>query len=488
MSASIMTLCTLNIQKSFRRLLKSNWCTFSRYSTVRKSVESVLSTVTDNKVQKIEGWLKAVRKHKDTIFLHLSDGSSMQSLQVVCDPNILNNDVTYGSCVSVEGRLVKSKHSGQEVELIAEKLTVLGECDPVEYPFKARKRHPLDYTRSYPHLRPRTNLMTALLRIRNTATITVHNFFQKHGYCFIHTPILTSSDCEGAGEVFQIEPSSLTPSHTSDDKESEKYFFGKPAYLTVSGQLHLETVASALSKVYNFGPTFRAENSRGRHHLSEFYMIEAEVAFIEKLDDLMEIMEDLLKTTGQHLLELADVKFYHQHITEPSHLEVVEKSLSKKFERMSYTEAVHQLEINNPSFQFKVSWGCDFQKEHEKYLTHIVGGIPVFITDFPASIKPFYAKMNSDDKTVAAVDLLVPSVGELIGGTLREHRFSVLDSKLDSIQKRENYDWYLDLRKFGSAPHGGFGMGFERYLQFLLGVSNIRDVIPFPRSPSNCKL
>ncbi|XP_064636120.1 asparaginyl-tRNA synthetase-like [Lineus longissimus] len=362
-------------------------------------------------------------------------------------------------------------------------------------------RHPPDFIRKHQHLRPRTNIFSSLLRIRNTASQALHQYFQENGFCEVHTPIITTNDCEGAGEVFGVEPldrslvndldSAETDEMSSDDEGDKlKHFFKNPAFLTVSGQLHLETVNGGFSKVYTFGPTFRAENSLTRNHLSEFYMLEAEIAFIYQLEDLMVIMEDLIKKTTETILARSaeDVNLFFKHVS-PKKKELVKKMLKSPFMRISYTDAVELLQNKVQKFQFKPEWGEDLKKEHERFLTHYFGDIPVFVTEFPARIKPFYAKLNDDNcNTAAAVDLLFPEVGEVFGGSLREDNFETLEKRLQLLGLVEGYQWYLDLRRFGSAPHGGFGMGFERYLQYLLGVSNIRDVIPFPRWPKHCHM
>ncbi|RXM97339.1 putative asparagine--tRNA ligase, mitochondrial [Acipenser ruthenus] len=343
------------------------------------------------------GWVRSVRSQKDVLFLHVNDGSSLQSLQVVASPSLDDRHLTYGSAVEISGNLIKSPHKKQSVELQADNIRVVGPCDPVVFPFKIKERHPVEYIRQFPHLRCRTNSFGSLLRIRSEATAAIQSFFKENGFVQIQTPVITSNDCEGAGELFQVEPAT----REKQQADEKSHFFSVPAFLTVSGQLHLEVMAGAFSNVYTFGPTFRAENSQSRRHLAEFYMVEAEISFTESLEDLMK-------------------------------------------------------------------WGCDLQTEHEKYLVQHCGNIPLFVINYPYDLKPFYARDNEDgpQHTAAAVDLLVPGVGELCGGTLREERLHLLQSRLDR---------YLELRQFGSAPHGGFGMGFERYLQCILGVDNIKD-------------
>ncbi|XP_046347553.1 probable asparagine--tRNA ligase, mitochondrial [Haliotis rufescens] len=471
------------------RICKGMGYSYRCYSFAKQSIARMLekSLIQDN--VKVKGWVRALRGHRDVIFLHVSDGSCVKPLQVVADPSLCGSDVTYGCCVSVEGRLVESSHPGQMVEVAAHRLQVLGPCDPVEFPFKARKKHSADYIRTYPHLRPRTNTFSSLLRIRSQATMAFHKYFQENGFCQIHTPILTSSDCEGAGEVFCVEPANSQLTQPVEGDREANHFFKCPTYLNVSGQLHLEVMSGGFSRVYTFGPTFRAENSRGRHHLCEFYMIEAELVFTDTLEDIMQVMEEMVRTTTQTVMESAqeDVHYYLQNTGAEKQRETVEAMATQQFKRITYTEAISLLHANN-NFQFKVQWGADLQKEHERWLTQHLGDVPVFVTDFPAQLKPFYTKLNPDNKTVGAVDLLVPGVGELIGGSLREDNYDTLHSRLEAAGEQDMYDWYLDLRKYGSAPHGGFGLGFERYLQHLLGTGNIRDVIPFPRSPGTCKL
>uniref|UniRef100_A0A8B9VEH0 asparagine--tRNA ligase n=1 Tax=Anas zonorhyncha TaxID=75864 RepID=A0A8B9VEH0_9AVES len=425
----------------------------------------------------VQGWVRSIRSQKEVLFLHINDGSSLESLQVVADPSMESRDLTFGSAVEVRGKLVKSPHKMQNMELKAESIRVVGPCDTLSFPLKAKERHPLEYVRQFPHLRCRSNALGALLRIRSEATAAIHSFFQDHGYVHIHTPIITSNDCEGAGELFQIETSNET------QKSAEKnHFFNVPAFLTVSGQLHLEVMAGAFTHVFTFGPTFRAENSQSRRHLAEFYMVEAELSFTESLQDIMQVMEDLFKTATSTVFSRCprDVELFHKYVA-PAQKGRLEQMLKNKFVTISYNEAVEILKQASQTFAFKPEWGCDLQTEHEKYLVQHCGEVPVFVINYPYDLKPFYMRDNEDgpQRTVAAVDLLVPGIGELCGGSLREERLPFLQSRLQR---------YLDLRKFGSVPHGGFGMGFERYLQYILGVDNIKDVIPFPRFPHSCLL
>ncbi|KAK7097887.1 asparaginyl-tRNA synthetase-like [Littorina saxatilis] len=448
----------------------------------------------------ISGWVKSVRQHKDNVFLHISDGSGPKHLQIIASTQNLPESVTFASCVRVQGELKESPARGQSVELVADSISLLGACDNTTFPFGARHKHSAEYCRDFLHLRPKTDSFASLLRLRSAATAAFHSYFQKEGYLYVQTPILTSNDCEGGGEVFAAEPAygikesaadSGSDSEVSQEsQDGKKHFFSNPAFLTVSGQLHLEAVASAVSKVYNFGPTFRAENSRGRHHLSEFYMVEAEVAFLHSLDQLIQIMEDMVQETCQQILthHQAELDFYLQRLGTQKHKEFLERVVRSPFARLTYTEAVQLLEKHNHRFKHQVKWGDDLKKEHEKYLTQEMGDVPVFVTDFPAELKPFYAKANQDDKTVAAVDLLVPGVGELIGGSLREDDLDLLTCRLRPLGIEEQYRWYTELCQFGSSPHGGFGLGFERYLQFILATPNIKDTVPFPRWSRHCQL
>ncbi|NWH30112.1 SYNM protein, partial [Chloropsis hardwickii] len=457
---------------------------------VRLRVREALAAREPAAAVRVQGWVRSVRSQKEVLFLHINDGSSLESLQVVADPSLEKRDLTFGSAVEVQGNLVKSPHRMQNMELQAETIHVVGPCDIWSFPLKMKERHPLEYVRQFPHLRCRNNTLGALLRIRSEATAGIHSFFQDNGYVHIHTPIITSNDCEGAGELFQIEVK-------AKESAEETHFFNVPAFLTVSGQLHLEVMAGAFTHVFTFGPTFRAENSQSRRHLAEFYMVEAELSFTESLQDIMQVMEDLFKTVTSTVLSKCprDVELFHKYIAPAQKvMHVTGKNcnpviLFSSSCRISYSEAVEILKQAPQTFTFKPEWGCDLQTEHEKYLVKHCGEVPVFVVNYPYDLKPFYMRDNEDgpQHTVAAVDLLVPGVGELCGGSLREERLPFLESRLQSITVCLNYR-YLDLRKFGSVPHGGFGMGFERYLQYILGVDNIKDVIPFPRFSHSCLL
>ncbi|XP_006077461.1 probable asparagine--tRNA ligase, mitochondrial isoform X3 [Bubalus bubalis] len=418
----------------------------------RVSVRGALGVQSANGERvKVQGWIRSIRSQKEVLFLHVNDGSSLESLQVVADSSFDSRELAFGSSVEVQGQLVKSPSKKQNVELKAEKIEVVGNCDAKAFPFKYKERHPLEYLRQYPHLRCRTNVLGSVLRVRSEATAAIHSFFKDSGFVHIHTPVITSNDCEGAGELFQVEPSSKI-------KVPEENFFNIPVFLTVSGQLHLEVMSGAFTQVFTFGPTFRAENSQSRRHLAEFYMVEAEISFLESLQDLMQ--------------------------------DRLEHMLKNNFLIISYTEAVEILKQASQNFTFTPEWGADLHTEHEKYLVKHCGDIPVFVINYPLALKPFYMRDNEDgpQHTVAAVDLLVPGVGELFGGSLREERYHFLEQRLARLGLTEAYQWYLDLRRFGSVPHGGFGMGFERYLQCILGIDNIKDVIPFPRFTHSCLL
>eukprot|EP00066_Takifugu_rubripes_P004931 XP_003968636.1 PREDICTED: probable asparagine--tRNA ligase, mitochondrial [Takifugu rubripes] len=433
---------------------------------------------------KIQGWVRSVRPQKKNLFLHVNDGSSLQSLQIIASSDQNDPLLTFGCAVEVTGLLKQSPNQKQPVELEADKIRVVGECNPLDFPFKIKERHAVEYIRQFPHLRCRTNAFSSLLRIRSEATAAIHSYFKKNGFVQIHTPIITSNDCEGAGELFAVQPQ--RPENDVDEK-----FFSVPAFLTVSGQLHLEVMSGAFSKVYTFGPTFRAENSQSRRHLAEFYMVEAELSFTQSIEDLTEVMEDIFKSSTEYVLAQCaqDVALFHKHVS-PGHRDSIDYWLRTKFPVMTYSEAVDILNRSSQNFVFPTEWGCDLQKEHEKYLVKHCGNIPVFVTDYPYELKPFYARDNQDhpEHTAAAVDLLVPGVGELCGGSLREERLDLLRTRLEEVGLEDAYSWYLDLRRFGSIPHGGFGLGFERYLQCILGVDNIKDVIPFPRFSHSCLL
>lgn len=471
--------------------MKNGLCSFngrSNSSDSRLSVSLALSGAErpgEPEVVRIQGWIRSVRAQKEFTFLHINDGSSLQSLQVLARPHVDVSNITFGSAVEIWGKLVQSPHKKQNTELIADEVRLIGSCNPVEFPFKIKKRHSLEYIRQFPHLRCKTNVFSSLLRIRSGASAATHSFFMNNGFVHIHTPTITSNDCEGAGELFQVEPASKTA------EKCHSHFFDVPSFLTVSGQLHLEVMTGAFMQVYTFGPAFRAENSQTRRHLAEFYMIEAELAFTENLKDIMEVMEQLFKTITFDILSKypEDVQLFHKDVA-PGQEERVERMLKNPFQVLSYTEAIDILQRSTESFKFEPKWGNDLQTEHEKYLVQHCGDIPVFVMNYPYDIKPFYARDNQDgpQHTVAAVDLLVPGIGELCGGSLREERLDLLRSRLKQHGIPDSYQWYEEVHQFGSVPHGGFGMGFERYLQCVLGIENIKDVIPFPRFSHSCIL
>jgi len=443
---------------------------------------------------RVQGWVRTRRDSKAGIsFIELNDGSCLKSLQVVAAldrpefRDVLER-ITTGSAVLVEGSVLESPGKGQSIEVQAENIRLYGWADPATYPLQ-KKRHSFEFLRQIAHLRPRTNTIGAVSRVRNRLGYAVHQFFQERGFQYIQTPIITASDCEGAGEIFRV--TTLDPLHPDAAAGDDPYrndFFSRPAYLTVSGQLQAEIFAMALGRVYTFGPTFRAENSNTSRHLAEFWMIEPEMAFFDLEDDLELAQACIRQLAGVMLDECAeDLDFFTKFI-EPElrgRLETVAKS---PFEVITYTEAVDLLVKSGQNFEYPVEWGIDLQAEHERYITEKVFGKPVGIINFPRSLKPFYMRVNEDEKTVAAMDILVPGTGEIIGGSQREERLDMLleQMKLKGISA-EDYRWYVELREFGSAPHSGFGMGFERLIQFVTGLPNIREVIPFPRTPGHAE-
>ena len=440
----------------------------------------------------VQGWVKTRRSSKAVTFVQITDGSSLQDLQIVVDESNPSHEsasgLTTGCSVSVEGVLVESPGQGQKYEVQANSLTVLGESDPDSYPLQ-KKRHSPEFLREIAHLRPRTNTFGAMARVRNSVAYAIHTFFQERGFQFIQTPIITASDAEGAGSMFQVTTLDLNDVPKNAGKvKHEVDFFGKPAFLTVSGQLEAEIFAMALSDVYTFGPTFRAENSNTSRHLAEFWMVEPEVAFCQ-LDGLTELAEDFLKYLCGHVLDKCpeDMAFFNKFYDD-STIATLEGIANSQFERITYTEAVKMLQESGEKFEYPVTWGIDLQSEHERYLTETKIQRPVIVTDYPKGIKAFYMRLNDDDETVRAMDVLVPRIGEIIGGSQREERRDVLEARMsESGISHDEYSWYLDLRSFGTVPHSGFGLGFERTVQFMTGVSNIRDVIPFPRTPGSAE-
>ena len=434
------------------------------------------------------GWAKTVRDSKSIGFIELSDGSCFKNLQVVFQADKLENykevaKAGVGTSMQVTGRIVVTPGAKQPFEVNADSVTLLDVCPP-EYPLQ-KKRHTLEYLRTMPHLRPRTNTFAAAFRVRSVAAWAIHKFFQEQGFVYVHTPLITGSDCEGAGEMFRVTTLDVNnPPRTEDGAvDFSQDFFGRSTNLTVSGQLEAEAFALAFGSVYTFGPTFRAEHSNTPRHAAEFWMIEPEMAFAD-LSDYMDNAEAMVKYVVNFLLEQCpdELAFFNQFM-DKGLLERLNGLVSADFARVSYTDAVALLEPHNDQFQYKVSWGCDLQTEHERFLTEQVFKRPVFVTDYPKEIKSFYMRLNDDGRTVAAADMLVPGVGELIGGSQREERLDVLLARMDELGLgREDYDWYLDLRRFGSAPHAGYGLGFERLIMYVTGIANIRDVLPFPRT------
>ena len=440
----------------------------------------------------VQGWVKTRRSSKSVTFVQITDGSTLQDLQIVIDEDNTDHDsasgLTTGCSVSVEGILVESPGQGQKYEVQAKTLTILGDSAPETYPLQ-KKRHSPEFLREIAHLRPRTNTFGAMARVRNSVAYAIHSFFQDRDFQFIQTPIITASDAEGAGSMFQVTTLDLNDvPKESGTVRHEDDFFGKPAFLTVSGQLEAEIFAMALSDVYTFGPTFRAENSNTSRHLAEFWMVEPEVAFCQ-LDGLTELAEDFLKHLSRHVLDNCqeDMEFFNKWYDE-STIATLEEIANSEFERITYTEAVKLLEGSGEKFEFPVSWGTDLQSEHERYLTEQKIQKPVIVTDYPKDIKAFYMRLNDDGETVRAMDVLVPRIGEIIGGSQREERRDVLEIRMrEAGISHDEYSWYLDLRSYGTVPHSGFGLGFERTVQFLTGVTNIRDVIPFPRTPKSAE-
>ncbi len=442
----------------------------------------------------IKGWLRTRRDSKAGLsFLHVHDGSCFSPIQVVAPADLDNYEadvlkLTAGCSLIVRGELAESQGKGQSVEVHAASIEVVGGVeDPDTYPIAA-KRHSFEYLREVAHLRPRTNTFGAVARVRNCLAQAVHRYFHEHGFYWIHTPIITASDCEGAGEMFRV--STLDLANLPRDEKGEidfgKDFFGKGSFLTVSGQLNVETYCQALSRVYTFGPTFRAENSNTPRHLAEFWMIEPEIAFAD-LTDLADLAEDFLKSIFRTVLDerADDMAFFAERI-EKTAITRLEHFIDASFERMEYADAITALEKSGKSFEFPVSWGVDLQTEHERYLTEELVKRPIIVLNYPKQIKAFYMRMNDDGRTVAAMDVLAPGIGEIIGGSQREERLDMLDARIDEMDlDKDAYWWYRDLRRYGTVPHAGFGLGFERTVQYATGMANIRDVIPFPRTPNN---
>ena len=436
----------------------------------------------------VSGWARTIRDMKTFGFVELNDGSCFKNLQIVLDANALDNyreiaGQNVGAALSVTGTVVLTPEAKQPLEVKAASVAVEGPSAP-EYPLQ-KKRHSVEYLRTIAHLRPRTNRFSAAFRVRSVAAHAIHCFFQDRGFVYVHTPIITASDCEGAGEMFRVTTLDLeNPPRTEDGKvDYSQDFFGKPANLTVSGQLNAENFAMAFGDVYTFGPTFRAENSNTQRHAAEFWMIEPEMAFCD-LNGYMDTAEAMTKYVIRYVLDNCpdEMAFFNQFI-DKGLIERLELVAGSEFGRISYTDAIEILKKNNKKFQFPVEWGVDIQTEHERYLTEVVFKKPVFVTDYPKEIKSFYMKQNADGKTVAAADMLVPGIGELIGGSQREEDYDKLVTRMDELGlDKSSYDWYLNLRKFGGVEHAGYGLGFERMIMYLTGIQNIRDVLPFPRT------
>ena len=445
------------------------------------------------KVVTVGGWVRSIRASKSFGFIVLGDGTFFDTLQIVYDEKLPNfaeiSKLNVGAAIVVKGEIIMTPDAKQPFEMHAAELSVEGASTP-DYPLQ-KKRHTVEYLRTISHLRPRTNLFQAVFRVRSLAAYAIHKYFQERGFVYVHTPLITASDCEGAGEMFQVTTLDMDNVPKTDDGKVDysEDFFGKKTSLTVSGQLNGETYAMAFKNIYTFGPTFRAENSNTTRHAAEFWMIEPEIAFADLKDDMI-MAEGMLKFIIRYVMDNApeEMAFFNQFV-DTGLIDRLNHVLSSEFGHVTYTEAIELLKEHNDEFDYKVFWGCDLQTEHERYLTEQIFKRPVFVTDYPKEIKAFYMKLNEDGKTVAAMDCLVPGIGEIIGGSQREDDLGKLTARMDELGlKKEDYGFYLDLRKYGSARHAGFGLGFERCVMYLTGVGNIRDVIPFPRTVGNCDL
>ncbi len=441
----------------------------------------------------VGGWVRSIRDSKNFGFIVLNDGTFFETLQIVYHDKMDNFEeisrLNVGAAIIVMGTLVETPQAKQPFEIQAEQVTVEGASSP-DYPLQ-KKRHSFEYLRTISHLRPRTNTFQAVFRVRSLIAYAIHKFFQERDFVYVHTPLITGSDCEGAGEMFRVTTLDMENLPRTEDGKVDysKDFFNKETNLTVSGQLNGETYAMAFRNIYTFGPTFRAENSNTTRHAAEFWMIEPEIAFADLKDDMI-LAESMLKYIIRYVMENAkeELNFFNSFV-DKGLIERLNSVLNSDFGHVTYTEAIDILKEHNDEFDYKVSWGCDLQTEHERYLTEKVFKRPLFVTDYPKEIKAFYMKLNDDDKTVAAMDCLVPGIGEIIGGSQREDDYDKLVKRMDELGlKKEDYDFYLDLRKYGSTRHAGFGLGFERCVMYLTGMSNIRDVIPFPRTVNNCEL
>ena len=441
----------------------------------------------------VKGWVRTKRGNKNVAFIALNDGSTINNIQIVVDktqvePELLTK-ITTGACIGVKGTLVESLGGGQSVEIQSKEIELYGECDPMRYPLQ-KKDTSFEFLRTVAHLRPRTNTFGAVLRIRNQMAWAIHEYFHSKGFVYLHTPLITASDCEGAGQMFQVTTLNMEdlPKNKKGQIDYTKDFFGKQTSLTVSGQLEGELGAMALGEIYTFGPTFRAENSNTPRHLAEFWMIEPEMAFYD-IKDNMDLAEDFIKHLVKYALDNChdDIQFLNDRYDNEL-ISRLEQVVNTEFVRLTYTEGVKILEECGEQFEYPVGWGIDLQSEHERYLVEKHFGKPVILTDYPKDIKAFYMKQNEDGKTVRAMDVLFPKIGEIIGGSERESSIDKIEKRIDEIgMSRKTLEWYLDTRRFGSAPHSGFGLGFERLLLFVTGMANIRDVIPFPRTPKNAE-
>ena len=446
----------------------------------------------ENKVITLEAWVKTVRASKNFGFIEINDGSFFKNVQVVFNNDLSNfneiSKLTISSSIKVTGNVIITENAKQPFEIHANNIEIFNLSDN-QYPLQ-KKRHSFEYMRTIAHLRPRSNTFNAVFRVRSVLAYAIHQFFQERGFVYVNTPLLTSSDAEGAGEMFNVNSFDLAnvPKNEDGSVDFSKDFFGKPAHLTVSGQLNAETYAMAFRNVYTFGPTFRAEDSNTVKHAAEFWMVEPEICFADLKDD-MDLAEDMIKFIFSTVLEKCpeEMEFFNNFI-DKTLLDRLHNVINSDFGRISYTDAIKELEKANDEFEYKVSWGVDLQTEHERYLCEKVFKKPVFVTDYPKDIKAFYMKQNPDGKTVAAADLLAPGIGEIIGGSQREENYDKLVSRMKELNMPlDEYNWYLDLRKYGSCNHAGFGLGFERAIMYLTGMQNIRDVIPFPRTPKNCE-
>ena len=446
----------------------------------------------ENKEITIEGWVRTVRDSKTFGFIELNDGTFFKNLQIVFNDKLENFEqvrkLTISSSIKVTGNFILTQNAKQPFELQATKIGIESLAD-ISYPLQ-KKKHSFEYLRTISHLRPRTNTFNAVFRVRSVLAYAIHKFFQERGFVYVNTPIITGSDAEGAGEMFNVNSFDLNniPKTENNEIDFSQDFFGKLAHLTVSGQLNAETFAQSFCNVYTFGPTFRAENSNTVKHAAEFWMVEPEICFADLQDD-MDLAEDMIKYIFKYILDNCpeEMEFFNKFI-DTGLLERLDNVINSDFVRISYTDAVKELEKHNDEFEYKVSWGVDLQTEHERYLCERIFKKPVFVTDYPKDIKAFYMKQNPDGKTVAATDLLVPGIGEIIGASQREDDYEKLVNRMNELNMPiENYSWYLDLRKYGSCTHSGFGLGFERAIMYLTGMQNIRDVIPFPRTPKNCE-